>query len=414
MIGDQLQRFKAVRRIRAQFARFSRERSGAYVIMTAIALPAVVGSFGFMSEVATWYASKQFQQGAADSASISAALGIAAGETTTYVALARAVAGSNGYIHGMDTVTVDVNRPPLTGPSKGNNSAVEVIIRKVHPAQFSSVLNLSTQTVGARSVALIPSLGSCVLALSPNAGPAIRVQGNVSINASQCALVSNSTNPNSVVVGGNAKVTVQSINTAGKMTVNGNPTVNGTVSENTGALVDPYASLAIPAPAGTCTAFNASNPVPGTTYCSMDIGNSSVTLPAGTYIINGAFGIKNKGVLNGTGVTLVFGPNATFGIQGGNINITAPNAGTMKGIAITSSRSMPAGTQMKFTGQSNATITGVIYMPTVDLTFRGGSAPGGCIQIAARTVDFGGSSNLEMNCAAYGVKNPAGRIALSE
>ena len=385
---------------------FNRDERGNYIVMTALALPAVVGCFGFMSEAAGWYSSRQAQQNAADSAAISAALAVSAGESG-HVALGRAVSGSNGYVHEQAAVTVAVNKPPQSGPNRTNNSAVEVIITKTVTPTFSAMFGQTARTVSARSVASLATTASCVVALSSNAPNALRIWGNASVDAPTCALVSRS----SIAVGGSSTVKATSVSYA--TSASWSPKDSNLPGPNfVSPPSDPYADLAIPSPQLPCSNYMAGTSGPGT-YCSMNLPKGTTTLAPGTYVINGPFSMKNGTVLKGAGVTLVFGPNATLGnVTNGSVEIEAPKSGAMRGIAMTSSRGLVG--DLKFAGQSSLSVTGAIYLPGINLTYRGGAGATECTQIIANTVDFSGNSALKMNCAAYGVKSPGGTVALTE
>jgi hypothetical protein len=55
-------------------------------------------------------------------------------------------------------------------------------------------------------------------------------------------------------------------------------------------------------------------------------------------------------------------------------------------------------------GGSDNNFTGVIYMPSEDPTYSGGStSTDGCTQIVANQIKFSGTANFSNNCSGSGV-----------
>src|SRR5262249_49747536 len=95
-------------------ARFRRDESGNYLIMSALMLPAIIGVVGLSADYGLWMQTHRAMQNAADSAAASAAAAYAVGVTGSDTQ-AKAVASSYGFVHGTNGVTVTVNRPPTSG-----------------------------------------------------------------------------------------------------------------------------------------------------------------------------------------------------------------------------------------------------------------------------------------------------------
>ena len=96
-----------------------RDQSGAYAVMFGLMVPVFLGALALGSETGVWYSTQETMQGAADSSAISAAVGVIAGNTN-YALQASAIAASDGFVNGSNGTTVTVNKPPLSGPNKGN------------------------------------------------------------------------------------------------------------------------------------------------------------------------------------------------------------------------------------------------------------------------------------------------------
>ena len=70
------------------------DRRGNVAVLTALLLPALMGTLGVGFEVSNWYVTKRSMQNAADAATLAAATNGAGG----YVAEAKAVAAQYGFV----------------------------------------------------------------------------------------------------------------------------------------------------------------------------------------------------------------------------------------------------------------------------------------------------------------------------
>lgn len=423
------------RKLTASFRRHAKhlaqDRSGAYVIITALALPAVVGSFGFMSEVATWYSAKQLQQDAADSAAISAAIALSAGESSL-IATARGISGKYGYVNNDSTVRVSFNSPPATGPNSTNKSAVEVIIQVNQPATFSTMFGMSGLAIKARSVAIAgSSTSACVLALGTNVVNELIFQGNVSMNFEGCSINGNAPNSQSMYTGGSVVVKAGAVKLAGGLYGSATPTTTSPdgISQYGAPTPDPYATRNMPMIPSSCdyTNFKASGTVtlnPGI-YCGgiTIASNANVTLNPGVYYMaSGSLSMTStNAVVTGTGVTFVFTTQsgassyAVATVTGGTFNVTAPTTGAMAGIVMYQDRNAPQLQTFKMTGGAGLTLGGAVYLPQAALTFSGGASTTGCTQLVANALSFSGTTNLALKCSGYGVSTIGGSpLALAE
>ena len=143
-------------------------------------------------------------------------------------------------------------------------------------------------------------------------------------------------------------------------------------------------------------------------------GNSALTLGPGTFIIDGGtFSITSGSVIATSGTTIILTTKlsgqscATANITSGPINITAPNSGSLAGIAIYKDRACVNHDKDddKIAGGSLQNITGAIYFPEQWIDYTGGSSAGGaqCTQLIAWKITFTGNSGFQSNCASTGV-----------
>ena len=88
----------AYRAVRSRVAAFTHDRNGSIAVMTALALPALIGVTGLGVEVSYWYLTQRSMQNAADSAAVAAATN----GTASYGAEARAAAAKYGFVDGLE------------------------------------------------------------------------------------------------------------------------------------------------------------------------------------------------------------------------------------------------------------------------------------------------------------------------
>lgn len=406
---------------KALLLRFARDNCGTYLIIGALMMPVLVGFVGLGTDYGLWVYTHQSAQSATDSAAVSAATG----NTADLTVQANAVASSYGFVNGAKGATVTVNQPPKSGAYTSVSNAVEVIVTQQKAPLFSSLFIANAVTISARSVA-IPNIGTgCVIALDSTASGAVTVPGTSAINLNNCNLYDNSNNSSALNVSGSGSISALSVGVVGG--ISGASAITTTAGVKTGLLPtpDPYAGVNYP-PFSGCDyhnlKINSNTTLSPGVYCGgiQVTAGAVVTMNPGIYYIDqGSFSVAGNATINGTGVTIVFtsstGNNwATPSFSSNsNINLTAPTTGPLAGMVIYADRNMPVGTAFKMAGGSTQNLSGVIYVPKAALTYAGGSgASNGCTQIVADTLTWTGNSNLALNCAGYPVK-PIGSITAS-
>jgi Flp pilus assembly protein TadG len=413
---------------RALLSRFWQDRSGSYVTIFAVSLPALVGMTAFGTEEGLLLYDRQAMQHAADSAAASAAVAYSSGVTSGSGVRGQAysVAASYGFVDKSSGASVTVNTPPSSGKYTNTNQAIEVIISQPQPRLFSALWSSHSILVTARAVAL-PKDQACILALNATAAGSYSQQGSVNTNLVHCAVMDDSTSATAVSVGGSAKLSTNFVGVVGG--ISGKTSITASDGMVTGFHVvnDPYASVSYPTYSG-CTFNNYSTHgtvtlSPGV-YCGgMNLGSgAAVTLSAGVYYLDGgSLSMTGTSSLSGTGVTLVFtsstGRNyATASISGGaTLNLIAPTSGALSGIALYGDRNMPAGTLFKFTGGNMQTVGGAVYLPKANISWAGNaSVSQHCTQIIGDTIQMVGDSGLSIDCSGYGTKAIASAASLLE
>jgi hypothetical protein len=305
------------------------------------------------------------------------------------------------------------------GLKNSADNAVKVTVQRPVPLMLASAIsNIGSVTVAASSWAEIVRTTSssgpqpCLMALS-NAGITndITFTGSVSIDASTCAIRSNS----GVSFTGSVSATVAGVYAATTVSQTGSVSITGPIHQNAGVLSDPYASdttlqnaLTTAASAtGSAVSYSGSSNVtlnPGN-YTGISVkGSTNITLNPGLYVVNGDVSFAGSTNITGNGVTIV--SSGVFDASGSsNVDITAPTTasasnGAIPGVLFASSSS----TASKFTGSSAIPFSGLIYYPNGEMDFNGSSTDGssGCAEVIAASLKFTGSVSAASTCSTYG------------
>jgi hypothetical protein len=419
-------------RLKRLVHRFGKHEDGNYAVVTALALPALLGMGGLGTEVGFWMYTQQAAQGAADVAAFSAAIAYSSGKTdlASLTAEAKGVAASYNpaFVDGTNGVTVTVYYPPHDGNHKTVSGAVEVsITQSLHRMLSAAVPGFGSGSTLVKAYAVaIPNVGPCLVALATTGSGTVSMSGSTHIDLSGCDLYDNSSSSSAVSLGGSSTMSAYQVNVVGGVSGSSSITTTATPGIQTSqpAISDPYANYSY----GSYSSMSCVTqpPMSGSSqtlspgrYCSGISASSgnTVTLSPGIYYLDGSSsGITMAGnaTLQGDGVTLVFSGSSSSGWAGAKIasnatiNLNAPSTGSTAGIVIFGDRNMPtsggSAPNFNLTGGGTQIFGGAIYLPKGNLSFSGGSSTGTkCTQIVAYTVSFVGNSNLAMNCSGYGV-----------
>jgi hypothetical protein len=382
------------------------ERGNALIIAGA-ALPLLVGSAGLATDTIHWTLWKRELQRAADSAAIAGVYTrISTNSTDTVAAAVNHDLTLNQHTGAIDDVAISLlaTYPKVTFPANNGDLQkqvhVELAVQKSLP--FSSMFMSAAPEIHANATAAsVPGSDEfCVVSLETNAKyTGIIVTGNAGITM-DCSFMSNSPSANSAYSKGSAEVYAKSVAAVGGIQESKNWHVDS-YDPYSPAVTDPFANVT-PAPSdmkcagkwktqGKTTTWendvlsettdfsNAkdSNGNKANCWASMSVSsNTSLTLPDGTYYINGGDAFI-QGNLSCSSCTLVLtnkstSPTATIGQfkvnASSNINLTAPDANSgsyYKGIAIYQDRRAvdSQSNVNKINGNSNSKITGALYFP---------------------------------------------------
>jgi Flp pilus assembly protein TadG len=423
---DRSKKQNVLLRLRQLASRFRRDESGNYLIIMAVAMPALVGAAGLGAEEGIWLYRHQLAQSAADAAAISAATAYGTSSANNVSAQANAVAASYGFVDGKGSVAITVNQPPKSGASSAKFNAVEVIVTEKRDRLLSSLFGKEKVNIKGRAVALANAGLGCLLSLDATASDATNLQGNPFVNLVNCSVYDNSNNAGTALnVGGSANLSALSVSVVGGVSGISNITTSKGITTGAMPAPDPFAGVSYPSYSGcgfnNKTVKNTQTLDPGV-YCNglqLNAGAYATLNPGVYYMDRGSLQISGGATIKGSGVTIVFtsstGNNyATATINGGaTVDLTAPTSGSLAGIVMFGDRNMPVGTTFKFNGGAGQNLGGAVYFPHGTINYAGGSAVNVvCTELIGDIVSFVGNSTLSINCAGYGTK-PIGSMTAS-
>jgi hypothetical protein len=162
---------------------------------------------------------------------------------------------------------------------------------------------------------------------------------------------------------------------------------------------------------------------PGT-YCGgIHVGNATVTLNSGLYILKGG-AISTQSAnshISGSGVTFFNTYDATYSYSGFSISanstasFVAPTTGTYAGVLIMEDRRIAANTYTDdFGGGASAAYTGIIYGPKSTMHFHGNAALTAYTIIVAYRLSMVGTTAINNDYSSLPSGNPIKITALVE
>jgi hypothetical protein len=423
---------------RAALARLLRRTSGNVAMITALALPVVIGAFGVGAEAASWMTARKSLQNAADAAAIAAAT--EAG--SNYTSEARAVAAQYSLQDGVDGVTVAVSDTGVC-PAGVTGTCYRVTITKPQPLLLAQVVGYTgdstfngspAKMIGAEATAVqgIAPRPYCVLALGTSGtDPALRTNGAPKANLAGCNVMSNTgADCNGHDLGADVGDAHDANNGCGIVKHSNVPKVS-----------DPYSGLASNIPANTCATYpqepvrkkdppltgdNAPSGIVGwadnTKICGDVQLAGDVIIGADTTLIiyNGSLDLNGHSLQTSDGVhlTIVFaGDNAHDHIitGDGTMDFPAPTDGPWSGMAIYQAPNLRSGVDITESGNSPTwNITGMGYFPHASLTLSGAinksSHGASCVGLVADNVLINGTGSILAHgeCEEAGLTLPTG------
>jgi Flp pilus assembly protein TadG len=224
------------------------DRRGNIIVMTAAAMPVLIGAAGLATDTIEWTLWKRQLQRAADSAAIAGVYErINDGGATSNVSTAvthdlalnlhttNSLTTGHSHCSGKCVITFPADSGTVT-------DKVQVTISVQHKLPFSSFFLESAPVISASATAASITTGvPCALALGAT-GTAMSFNGTTELEAPGCILYSDSGSANAASAGGSSEVTAQSIASVGGIEQSDNWDVDSYIPYSP-QLPDPFASL---------------------------------------------------------------------------------------------------------------------------------------------------------------------------
>lgn len=443
-------KISGIGRVWRWLGRYGRDRRGNISAMVALLIVPLVGVMGVATETGNWFLIQRSMQNAADSAVLAAGQNgntATNGSLPSYQAEARSVAANFGFTDSVNSTTVTpVNNQTCPAPLSGSNCYMVTITRNV-PVNITRIVGYTgtgggMQSISARAIAGPISVITeyCILALG-SSGTGIRINGGPNVNLGGCNIASNSTgtsNPNPATNCNGQILGAQTVYAVGYA----DPACGTSAHSGSGSVSDPYASVAGANPSdltdttcgGVFTGGNLSSVASGGTQklCGPQKLTSDITITSNTVLViqNGQLDMNSHTIsTTGTaGLTLVFntlpgGSNiAPFASSTGTLNFAAPTSGNWSGVAIYQNRQNGSTAVVSQTYDGNKPtwdITGLVYLPYIDLTFKGivNKSSNGftCFALIANNLLVSGNGAIYANptseCVKAGLTLPSNTVS---
>jgi len=427
---------KSCRGALLRWARSTRlDERGNVLIITALALPTLIGIGGLALEGASWYQTKRAMQNAADAAVVAAA----SNGTASYANEAKAVTAQFDFKDGVDDTTVAATNSAAC-PTGGTGCYSVTITKKVplllaqvvgfngnsttsanRPGQLLQVVAIAAQATSPRSY--------CVMALaSSGASPGIRANGAPKADLAGCSLMSNT----DMLCNGH-DLNADYGDAHGSSSGCGNKQTS-----NVPAVSDPYSGLAsnIPGSSGCAPTppdkksspdnlIHGNISVSPAPYCGWTQLDGDVTITGSNVVIiieNGDLDLNNHTfkTASGASVTIIFTGTNSYShapTGDGTLDIAAPTSGPWSGVAIYQDPKLTSGVDISAAGNSPAwDITGLVYLPHADVTFSGavGKSSSGksCFVLVVDNLLINGTGSIlsQGECTAAGLTMPSSNL----
>lgn len=404
------------------FRRLKSSEAGNVLVLTAMALPALLGAGGLAMDTIQWTLMQRQMQREADSAALAGAYAKAQGSDA--VVAAKASLARDALLKLTETPEIN----PYAAYA-GSNSAVKVALTTKSTLPFSSLFLPQGTTIKAEATAASLTNGQfCVVSLEgDNYNGAIAVQGSARVTMG-CGFATNAKGSSALTATGSSWVDAKFVAAVGGLKASSkNIDPNTVLIPYSIPQQDPLRSLPTPSSLPSpCTAkldvaSNTTKSFSPGCYQGGTIQGQAYFSPGLYYIDGGVLKINAGAVVTGTGVTFILTSRtaatnpksiATLDMNGGaTVKLTAPSPDTCSSTSCPYAdvlfyqdrrAVLPSGNSANvINGNSSSTLQGAIYFPSQVVSFSGDSGmKTDCIQILARRVAFSGNSTIVNECPA--------------
>ncbi len=383
---------------------FKRENSGTVAIIFGLSVIPVMGAAGIALDIHRSASAETKMQNAADAAAIA---GVMAEEPSEQkrVAVALAHFAVNDASATIPTVSASGTSRRFTV-----NASVEV------PTAVMIAFGIPSMTVRVTATAeRMDSMPACILGLNQTESDTVKMSGNSVFFAKNCAIYSNSSSPEGMVIQGSTNVSADGYCSVGG--VKTTKILKPTPQENCSPAIDPFVGL--PPPAVNACKFNKVSVKPNTkavlkagVYCGGVDLKGEVTMEPGTYVFrDGALNINSQANVQAKDVLFYFtGTSAGFDVNGGGgSHIEAKATGPYGGILFMQDRTSNLGSVNKVNGNSSSRLVGAIYTPTQRVVVNGTAGFGQnspFMPIVADKIEITGNATVEIDASGIDLPSP--------
>jgi hypothetical protein len=423
-------------------------QGGQALILIALAAIGLFAITGLAIDGSAKFSDRRHAQNAADAAALAGALALGK-EETTWKLNAMDIANENGYDDNHVTNDVYVYRCDETGSScgsyAGSTQYVQVIITSDVNTYFARILGIEETHNTVQAVVLAQKGGplydgNLIVALNPNpctgSNGNIVLGGNGTINLTGGGLFVNSGGSGcGIEQSGCPTITVTDggVNSTGTANVHLGSSSSSCTANSSGIPSpsynnDPYdyppEMPALPpectSPYGTYSNPNSAQTVvtPGrwNEFPPADSSvNDEIVMMPGVYCVDDVIKLRSRNlVLSGHDVTIYIRSNNYFQIEGGTINLDAPDDGPYAGyLIIVDSNFTGTPPQCSMDGNSMNTYEGTIFAPYCDVKVNGDSTGANLdAQIIGYTVTLNGGTTMNLNYDIDKVVHSPRRVGL--
>jgi hypothetical protein len=391
-------------------------QAGVSAISFAAAAPALITAVGLASDISVATMKKSELQSLADQAAIASANELALGKTSKSVLLETASAFVDASATGRDRGILK------TAELGQQNASVTVTLTENWTPMFAHFVGFDVTPIVVDATAILAGQSNiCVLALDESGNGAISTTRTAHIDASNCAVYSNSASTDGIIVSDQSVIDAVSVCSAGGVNLKGKVKPRSFMSDCP-PIADPLAKRPKPN-VGSCdfknvVIANGSATVSPGVYCGgLTIkGNANVVFDPGTYVMdNGPLSVVGKSsatgndvvfFLSGTHTTIKFDNDAT-------VNFSGAESGDLAGLLFFEGTASGTGRRHIIRATNVENLTGTIYLPSSEILIDPNSSVGAesayTAIIAYRiSVDNGPSLVLNSNYSETDVPVPAG------
>lgn len=350
---------------------------GTIAIKFAVALPVLLAATGAAVDYALVLRQKTTLQTAADAASLAAARELSLSDANRENVDAVVKSVLNSQLRANENRKHSSEFATVTATVSGDPLEVDVTATQPATSAFGFHTGFVPSHIKVRSVArVIGQPNICVLALASDGGAdAILLKQAARMTGQDCAVFSNSTDPEGIVVQNNAMLKAQFICSAGgshggvgqldPLPLTDCPTFEDPLAARPAPTIGPceFEKLQITDETRTLS--------PGT-YCGglQITGTSRVTFEPGVYVIkDGAFIVDDTAAVEGQGTGFYLaGDSARIDFrQYTSIRFSAPTSGDMAGILFFSARDQPKDVVNRIRSDDARLLLGTLYFPSSKL-----------------------------------------------